>query len=239
VMVMGATSGPAGVVMAAPLSKSWDGRPASLEPHLLAVFRTSLLLIGPVLAVAALVGDQLVDLVLGSSLSGSDADSLVATFLGLSGMMVASVAMSVPLLAAFAARRYGPVTAVAAAGIAIHVAATVIAANTDHLYALGIATSVSTTVSLLLLLAVVYGRGAGAAARLLLRELVRAALPVALVFVPLGLGALALGGGGWLVLAAALGLPLFALLVRATLPDHWELVTRIAEPLRRRPARAA
>jgi O-antigen/teichoic acid export membrane protein len=233
VMVMGATSGPAGVVMAAPLSKSWDGRPASLEPHLLAVFRTSLMLILPIIAVAALVGDKLVDLVLGSSLSGSDADSIVATFLGLSGMMVASVAMSVPLLAAFVARRYGAVSAIAAAGIGLQVLASAIAKTTDHLYALGIATSISTTVSLLLLLAVVYGREAGAAAGLLLAELFRVALAAALVFLPLGLAAVALGGSGWLVVAAALGLPGFVLVVRAALPEHWELAMRIVP---RRPA---
>jgi hypothetical protein len=191
------------------------------------------LLIVPVIAVAALVGDQIVDLVLGSTLTRSDADSIVATFLGLSGMMIASVAMSVPLLAAFAAGRYGAITAIAGAGIAVQVIASAIAHGTGHLYALGIATSISTTISLLLVLGLVYGRGAGAAALLLLRELLRVALPAAAVFVPLGLAAAALGGDGWLVVAVVLGLPAFALLVRAALPQHWELLTRIAEPLRR------
>jgi peptidoglycan biosynthesis protein MviN/MurJ (putative lipid II flippase) len=227
VMVMGATSGTAGVVMAAPLSQTWDGRAASLEPHLLAVLRTSLVLILPVLSIAALVGDTLVELVLGSSFSGADADALVATFLALSGMIVSSVAMSVPLLAAFSAGRYRQVAAIAAAAMAVHVGGSAIALEIGRLYVLGIATSVSVAIALVLVLVSVYRRDAAPTARLLLVELARVAVRVIAAFAPVWIAAELLGGGSWLVAAAIVGLALVVLLVRRTLPDHWELLLRI------------
>jgi peptidoglycan biosynthesis protein MviN/MurJ (putative lipid II flippase) len=238
-IVMGATSAPVGVVMAAPLSRTWDRRAASLEPHVLAVFRTAIVMILPVFAVAALVGDQLVELLLGSSLTGVDADALVATFLALAGMVIASVAMSVPLLAAFSTSRYTHVAAISVVAMGIQTAGSAIAFETSHLYALGIATSATVVLSLVLLLAVVYGREATAAGLMLLRELARAAFPVALAFAPGAVMAVVFGGDAWELIGAATGIALTVLLVHSLLPEHWRLLMRIVGALTsRRPATA-
>src|SRR5439155_12457272 len=66
--LMAATSGPATIVLAAPLAETWDRRRSSLEPYLLAVFRAGLTVAAPVLAIAVLVGHDLVHAVLASSL---------------------------------------------------------------------------------------------------------------------------------------------------------------------------
>lgn len=231
-VVMGATSSPVGVVMAAPLSETWDRRVASLEPHLLAVFRTAVVLILPVFALAALIGDQVVELVLGSSLNAADADAIVATFLALAGMVVASAAMSVPLLAAFSTSRYARVAAISAVAMVVQVGGSALAYQTGHLWTLGLATSATVVISLVLLLVVVYGREAGATGVTLARELTAAAIPIALAFAPGAVLAVLTSSDGWELAGAAMGLALVAPVIRRALPEHWSLLMRIAGAVR-------
>jgi peptidoglycan biosynthesis protein MviN/MurJ (putative lipid II flippase) len=238
-LVMGATSSPVGVVMAAPLSETWDRRVASLEPHLLAVFRTAVVLILPVFALAALAGDQVVDLILGSSLNAADADTIVATFLALGGMVVASAAMSVPLLAAFSTSRYAHVAAISAVAMTVQVGGSALAYQTGHVWTLGLATSATVVISLVLLLVVVYGREAGATGLTLARELTAAAIPIALAFAPGAVLAIVTRSEAGELVGAASGLVLVAPVVRRALPEHWSLLMRIAGAGRSGPARSA
>lgn len=231
--VMSISSGPAGLVLAAPLSQTWDRTLASLEPHLLAVFRTGVVVILPVIAVAVLLGDELVDLILGTKLTAADADTLVGTFAALSGMLVTSIASIVPLIAAFTVSRYLRVALISAACIGLHVGLSAIALEIGTLQALAGATSVSLLVWLCLLLALDYGAGLIAPLALFSRELLRVALVAALAFVPLGLIAISIGGAAVEVVAAIAGLALFVLLTRRALPAHWELVMRLVKPLTR------
>jgi peptidoglycan biosynthesis protein MviN/MurJ (putative lipid II flippase) len=232
-LLMGAVVGPAAIVLAAPVARTWDRRPRSLDPHLLAVFRAGLVLIVPVTAAAVLIGDEIVELFLGSELSAADADVVVRTFLALFGMVVATLAVPVPGLAAFAASRYLAVGSVAVAGIAVHLGLTAAMASAfDTLESLAAAASASAVAMLAMTLAIVYGRELWRPLGALVVELARVAAVAAVAFGPPGLAAAALGGPGWDVAAALVGSVAFLLLLRASLPRNWELVLRIAEPLR-------
>ncbi len=93
----------------------------------------------------------------------------------------------------------------------------------------------STLLSLAFLLLIVHGpRGTLATLWLIAREALRVVAVGTVAFLPVALGAWALGAAGWHVLGAALGLAAFALLVRAALPEHRALVARLAEPLAQR-----
>ncbi len=229
--LIAATAGPVTIVLAAPLSETWDRRRESLEPHLLAVFRSGLTLVVPVLATAAIVGRDLVGAVLGSSLDVSDQRTLVLTFLALGGTIVSSMAGPVPTLAAFAEARYAQLAAISAASMVLHAALSFVGYRSGHLEALAGAASASSLCSLGLLLVVVYGERAGATALLLLREWAEVFGLGALAFLP-GLLLVAAGAPlGWRLLATLAGVVGFALLLRRLLPRHWELVSRVLEPL--------
>ena len=168
--LIAATAGPVTIVLAAPLSETWDRRRESLEPYLLAVFRSGLTLVVPVLATAAIVGRDLVGAVLGSSLDVSDQRTLVLTFLALSGTIVSSMAAPVPTLAAFAEARYVQLAVISAASMVLHAVLSFVGYRSGHLEALAGAASASSLCSLGLLLVIVYGDRARATALLLLRE---------------------------------------------------------------------
>jgi hypothetical protein len=236
-LLIGAVAGPAAIVLAAPVARTWDRRPESLDPHLLAVFRAGLALIVPVTAAAVLIGDDIVELLLGSELSAADADTVVRSFLALSGMVVATLAVPVPGLAAFAASRYLAVGSVSIAGVVVHLAASgAAAAAWDTLESLAAAASVSSVAMLAMTLTIVYGRQLGRPLGMLVVELARVVAVAVASFGPPGIVAAALGGPGWDVAAAVAGTAVFLLVLRARLPRNWELVLRIAAPLRTRGA---
>jgi O-antigen/teichoic acid export membrane protein len=229
--VMSVSSGPAGLVLAAPLSQTWDRTLASLEPHLLAVFRTGIVVILPVIAVTVLIGDELIDLILGTKLTAADADTMVGTFAALSGMLVTSIASIVPLIAAFTLSRYLRVALISAACIGLHVGLSAVALQIGTLQALAGATSLSLVAWLCLLLALDYGAGLLGPLVLFTTELFRVAAIAAAAFVPLAVLALLLGGAAVEAAAAIVGLGLFAVLTRRKLPEHWELLMRLVRPL--------
>jgi hypothetical protein len=71
---------------------------------------------------------------------------------------------------------------------------------------------------------------------MLVVELARVVAVAGISFGPPGIVAAALGGPGWDVAAAVAGSVVFLLMLRARLPRNWELVLRIAAPLRTRGA---
>jgi hypothetical protein len=85
-------------------------------------------------------------------------------------------------------------------------------------------------------LAIVYGRELGRPLGLLVIELARVAAVAVVAFGPPGIAAAALAGPGWDVAATIVGAAAFLVLLRARLPRNWELVLRIAAPLRTRGA---
>lgn len=230
-IIIGASSGAITLVLAAPLSEAWDRRPAWLEPHMVQIFRGGLAFVAPVFAVMALVGTNLVDLVLGASLTDSDIETLVATFLCLGGMVVCSLAAPVPTLAAFAAGRYAWLAAISAVGVGLHLGLSALALRGDRLELLGVASSVSTLFALTCLLVLVWGRRTGVAIALLARELGILLLVTAATFGSVGLAAAWVGGAGARAVATVVGLALYVLAVRRLLPESWETARRAFRPL--------
>jgi hypothetical protein len=188
-------------------------------------------LIAPVLGVAAVAGGDLASAMLGSKLNGADTQALVGSFLALAGYMFAMLAVTVPLLAAFAQSRYLAVAGVSAAAVVVHVGLSAVGASTDELKWLAVAASVSTILMLVGLLVVVFGRSAG---RPLGAAAVELVAPVALAAVTFGAaGALTVvvTGSVFAIVAAAVAVVAYAVLLRALLPAHWELVERLLAPL--------
>jgi peptidoglycan biosynthesis protein MviN/MurJ (putative lipid II flippase) len=222
-LVIGASSGAAGIVLAAPLSQTWDRRPETLEPDLVKVTRAGLLLIIPLLGVAALVGDDLVELVLGGSLGSDDPAVIADSFLALAGVMISSAALPVPMLAAFATGRYGGVAVVSIVTVAVHVPLSALGLAVGTPEAIAGAASLSATVSLVLMLAVVHGRAIARPLVVVLAELARLAAIGGAAFLP-GLALGAVGGRTADVAGALVGLAAYALLLRAMLPGTWQLV---------------
>jgi peptidoglycan biosynthesis protein MviN/MurJ (putative lipid II flippase) len=232
-VVVSITSGALGIVLAAPLSRTWGDDPRSLVPHERAVVESGLVIMVPALAVAALVGDEIVELLLGGSLTAGDATNLVVTFLCLAGVLLAGSASIVPGLAAFARAQYGKVAAIGGVALALHVGFTAALFGKDRVWALAIAASLGALTAPTLLLLLVHGRRAGGrVAAKLLGETGRLVLLGCLAFgPPASLAILAGGGRGAQAAAAALGVSLFFLALRVLAPRTWILVTRALEPL--------
>jgi O-antigen/teichoic acid export membrane protein len=70
-LIVALTASAAALVLAAPVAQAWDRRPEGLLPHLETVMRAGLLIITPAVAVAALIGDDLIDLLLGGSFTAT------------------------------------------------------------------------------------------------------------------------------------------------------------------------
>jgi O-antigen/teichoic acid export membrane protein len=231
--IVGASSGSVAMVLAAPLAQSWNRVPSSLTPHLRRVVRLGVTLTLPILGIAAIAGDDLAVTALGSKLSPGDAGALAGSFVGLAGYMLAMVAVTVPLLAAFALSRYAAVAVVGAGAVAIHAGLSVIAATTDRLEALAIAGSVSTILMLVGVLLIVFGRGAAVPIRAVVVELAPPAGVAAVSFVAAWCGTLVTPGRGAAIAWAIAGTLLYAALVRRYLPRSWELVLVLLAPLER------
>jgi peptidoglycan biosynthesis protein MviN/MurJ (putative lipid II flippase) len=200
---------------------------------MLAVFRVGLTFAIPLIAGAAVAGTEVVDLVLGGSLTHGDANTLVGAFLGLSGLIVAMIAVPVPLLASFSRSRYLAVAIVSLVTVVLQTALCALALQLDSLEAIAVAASISAIVFLSFLLGLLYEGWPGQALALHARETLRVMVPAALAFGPAALAGLA-AGGAWRLLWAALALGVYVLLVRATLPENWSLAQRVVAPIAER-----
>jgi peptidoglycan biosynthesis protein MviN/MurJ (putative lipid II flippase) len=227
-IIVGVTASAAGLVLAGQLAQTWDRRPESLDAYMRPVLRAGLLITVPALAVAGWIGADLIVLLLGRSLNHADAQTIVLAFLGLSGMMIGTLALQIPSLAALALSQYGRIAFLLLVACGFHFGISVLAFVTGEVALLGVATSISTFFALLLVLAAVYGKHAGLPLLLLVRELGQIAAVSAIAFVPLRLVSAALGDGLWDVPLIVLSGCLFGVLVRTWLPDHYDLGSRIA-----------
>jgi peptidoglycan biosynthesis protein MviN/MurJ (putative lipid II flippase) len=229
--IVGASSGSVGIVLAAPLAQTWDRSPASLTPHVRTIVRLGAVLIAPVLGVAAVAGDDIASAVLGSKFDGADTQELAGSFLALAGYMFAMLAVTVPLLAAFALSRYPAVAAMSLGALVVHVGLSVAAATTDELEWLAVAASVSTILMLVGLFGVVYGRDAGAPLLAVASELIVPVGLAMLTFGAAGAATLVVTGGTAAVAAAVLATGGYLYLLRTLLPGRWEVIARLLAPL--------
>ena len=193
--------------------------------------RAGLIVIGPAVAIAALVGDDLVQALLGASFTAADADRMIATFVALSGLYVAQLALPLPLLAAFALSRYWTVAALAAVGTAVHVAASAVAISVGGIVWLGVAASLSSLTTTTLMLWLIHRSQVHRALAIVLRETVVVGAVTAAAFVPPAIVAALLGAGVWEVAAAVVGLGVFVVLLRTLLPQHADVALRMVAPV--------
>jgi len=225
-VLTGVTGTTGAYVLAAPLARTWDRQPGSLEPYVRVASRAGLLTILPSISVVVLAGDDVVSVILGRSLSPADAHTITWTFLGLTGFLLAMLALQVPLLAAFTLSRHRRVALVSLPVVGVHFGVTELAYATGELPLLGVAASVSMGVLALVVVAIVFGRQVWLPMAVLGGELARLAPVSALSFAPAWLLAGALGNGAWDVVSAAGSVALFAILLRLMLPDHVPLLGR-------------
>jgi O-antigen/teichoic acid export membrane protein len=240
-VVVAVTGSAAGLVLAGPVAQSFTGDAPTLLPHLRTIMRAGLIVIGPAVAIAALVGDDLVQALLGASFTAADADHMIATFVALSGLYVAQLALPLPLLAAFALSRYWTVAALAAVGTAVHIAACAVAISLGGIVWLGVAASISSFTTTTLMLWLIHRSHVHQALAIVLRETVVVGAVTAVAFVPPAIGAALLGAGAWEVAAAVVGLGIFVVLLRKVLPQHADIALRMVAPVlpaARRPAAA-
>jgi peptidoglycan biosynthesis protein MviN/MurJ (putative lipid II flippase) len=244
-LVVSITSGALGIVLAAPLTRTWGDDARSLEPHERRVVQWGMVITVPIVATVALVGDEIAELLLGSRITAGDADDLASTFVCLVGVIIAGSAATVPGLAAFARGQYGKVAVIAGFALLLHLVLTAGLFRADRVWALAIAASLSALSAPTLLLVLVHGRRTGARIAVsLLGEVGRLALLGCLAFGPTASLAILTGGGvGAQAAAAVLGTGLFCLALRALTPTIWELIATAAQPLvptrlRRRPGSA-
>ncbi|HEX8075275.1 MAG TPA: lipid II flippase MurJ [Thermoleophilaceae bacterium] len=232
VLFVGILGGAMTIALAPRLAETWDLRPESLHGPMVDVFRAGSLVVLPVVGVMAIAGEPLAGIVF----APHDAREVVAVFLALSGGLLLTTAVPVPQLAMYTRGRYGAVAVLAVLGVALQFGFCAVAVTFDWLPALGVAATVTGSITAWALFALVFGRRWPAAAWLLVRELAPVAAVAAIVFVPAGFVG-ALGGAPAELLAAVVALGVFCLLARASLPGHWHVAERLLAPLGRRFAR--
>lgn len=227
-VVTGVTAGAASYVLAGRLSQTWDRRLESLVPYLETMVRVGLLIVVPVLTVAAIAGEEVFELLLGRSLTASDAHSIIITFLSLGGMIVATISVQVPLLAAYARSHFARVAFVLFLISGLHLGLSGIAYMSGEIQMLGVAASISTLWALVLVLAVTYGRHLLGPIVFLGRELAQLMMLGLAAFVPCRIVASLLGDGIWNLPAALGSVALFAGFLYVCLPEHFRLAIHIA-----------
>lgn len=225
-LVVGATGGPASMVLAGPLAQSWNRDPRSLAEPLVAVTRAGLILGAPMVAGVVFVGDEVLDLLLGASVTAGEGDRVIAAFAALTGFVIATLANSVPMVAGFVATRYVAVALLSAASVGVHLALTAQAVAWDGLAAIGLAASGGAAFFLGSLVVLLWGRGAGTPGWLLVREVAQVGLAALAGFGGGWLAAVALGGGWWQLPGLLLGTALFAAVLRA-LPGPWSVARQL------------
>ncbi|MEA2267547.1 MAG: hypothetical protein QOC64_157 [Solirubrobacteraceae bacterium] len=240
-IVIALTASAAAIVLAAPVAQSWDRHAEGLLPHLQTIMRAGLMLIGPAVAVAMLVGDDFIDLLLGGAFTAADADRTVGGFAALTGLFVGILAMQLPLLAAYALARYRAVAVVSLVASAVHAGACVVALQLGGIAWLGAAASLSSLTAMALVVGLVHGSGTARALAIVAREAAVVALACLVTFGPAALAAAALGSGAWDLAAVVVGAAAFVALLRAVLPQHAAVALRMLGPVlpaRLRPAAA-
>lgn len=229
--IVAVTGSAASLVLAAPIAQSWDGNASALLPSLTAIMRAGLIIIGPAVAVVALVGDDFVGALLGSSFTAGDAHRMVMAFVALSGFFVAMLALPLPLLAAFALSRYGAVARIAAFGTLVHIAASALAQSLGSVVWLSGAASLSSLTVSALLLWFIHRSHVLTAWRIVVVESARIAVAVGCTFALPAAAAYALGGGWWDVAAALAGTAAFVVAIRRAMPAYATVGARMLGPV--------
>jgi peptidoglycan biosynthesis protein MviN/MurJ (putative lipid II flippase) len=225
------------MVMAAPLSLTWDKRPATLLPHHEAVLRAGMLLVVPVLATAALVGADVAGFVL-REFTGEQSTLVIELFLILSVNVIWGLVNTVPYAALVGVGRYVALAVVTAGVVAVQVAIALAAGALDSIWLLAAGVPISAAATVVSTLFIVSGGYAGLAGpRLAAIVALFLAAGAAGFGVPYALAVLlGLPAAGWLALVP--GAILFTLLVTRP-PAEREIAARLLAAVPRPGLRAA
>jgi peptidoglycan biosynthesis protein MviN/MurJ (putative lipid II flippase) len=220
-VVVASVASSVSIVLAAPLAATWDRRPSSLRIHVDRSLRFSLLLLAPVAAAAALIGDDAASFVL-RGFTDSEIQRTVECFLLLFPAILAAMATAIPLIALYALERHNALAAITVPVIACHVVVSMLAVELDGLLALAGAASLSAVLFAGGIYRLLYGRAAGNEAAHVGWETLRVGVPAATCFVVPALA------GAPDVVTLVVGCALFAVFVGLALPQHRALALRVA-----------
>jgi O-antigen/teichoic acid export membrane protein len=227
------------IVLAAPIASTWDRRPMSLRPYYDDIFRTGMMIVFPVAAAAAFVGEP-VALALLRRFTDQQVHELIVLFLVLVPGIITAVAVSIPTVALFTLGRYRARAIVAAVVVALHTGFCAIAVSTGSIAWLAAAASLTSVTGTTGVLWLLYGSAFVSVGARLIGQLVAVALPAAACFGVAALLAAAAGGGDPARAAAFLvGLGLYVGWIAAFMPPHRTLALRLAGSLRASHARGA
>jgi peptidoglycan biosynthesis protein MviN/MurJ (putative lipid II flippase) len=229
-VAVGVLASSVSITLAGPIAAVWDRDPHTLRPHQRDVVRTGLVLLVPLVAAAALLGTDLGEALL-PKFGDDDIADTVAAFLILAPTIVGAQVIAVPVVALYTLGRYRAMALMSAGTVSLHIALAIAVAGTDDVRLLAATATVSGAVSNVIIIVLLHGRGGGRVFADLADDLGRVAVLAAVAFVPLGLALHGLGAGGDLVAFAA-GLVIFVLGARAALPEHWDLIVRLARVVR-------
>ncbi len=204
------TAGSVALVSSAPLTRRGIDAEAAAA-HVVHASWLSVALIGAGVGVFALVGDRVVEAVLGGSFSGHDGEQVVRLVLYLSLWMFASVAYTLAFPLVFVLARQRVLLPLAVGAVAVHVAVTWGLSKAFGMAGIAVALAVSTVLVLAVLLAALSPRVLTLAAVGLGRL---AVVEAVLAGVSFGLVALVLGG----IPAALVGVAVYALLIAVWRP---------------------
>lgn len=225
------------MVMAGPLSQTWNRAAATLLPHHEAVLRAGMLLVVPVLAAAALVGADVAGFVL-REYTDAQSELVIELFLIMSINVIWGLMNTVPYAALVGLGRYVALAWVTAGVVAVQVVFALAAGALDSVWMLAAAVPASaaaTVVAVLLIVAEGYARLAGPrlaaiVGLFLLAGTVAFGLPYALARL------VDLPGSGWVALAA--GLVLYVWLITRPRAER-EIGARLLAALPRSSPRTA
>jgi O-antigen/teichoic acid export membrane protein len=225
------------MVMAAPLSQTWDRRPETLLPHHEAVLRAGMLLVVPVLAAAALIGIDVAGFVL-REFSDAQATLVIELFLILSVNVIWGLVNTVPYAALVAVGRYVALAVVTAFVVAVQVVLAFAAGALDSVWLLAAGVPISTAATVVATLFIVSRGYAVLAGPRLAAIVVRFLLAGAVAFgAPYALAhAVGAPAAAWLAFAAGL-LLFFGAVTR--LPAEREIAARLVAAVPRPGLRTA
>ena len=229
-IIIGATGAPASIVMAAPVADVWDGDERRLRPMIVDVLRAGLTIVVPVIAAAALIGDDVIVLLLGSELTRADAQTIVACVLILGPVIAMHLGGTVSTLAAFAAGWHRRLAVIAVLGVLVHAALCALALGAGELEWLVAVHLLSMGAILAANMTMVHRRGAATTLGVLAAETARYAALGLVAYGPPGIAAWAVGGVLAELTALLVGTAVCAGLLRLQ-PAHWGVARRMAAPI--------
>ena len=220
------------VVLAAPIAATWDRNARSLRPHMDDVIRTGLMIVIPVVAAGALIGNDVASALL-TAFTPSSINDLLTVFFILSPVLVTSVAVTVPSVALFTLGRYRDRAVVALVVLLLHAAWSSLALITGSLAVLAAAAAASSIVGLVGVYWLLFGRDLVESLRWLVKQVLYVGAPAAACFVLTAVAFRQLAPSAFGDACALLvGLLLYGGWIATFMPHQRSLALRVAYSLR-------